>query len=158
MVMLFLKLNQREFRTSREETNFQQSLRIKLSKTPLTSTNLARKTLVKFHNQDFKAREISEFNHLWKVAHKSHLRETITKVKLETETCLRQELSQDIRTSNHTQGSHLLEEREATRDLQSTQEALMFTLTKTRCSTLSRNTGPQVTKKMPQLTFRQDHR
>lgn len=62
------------------------------------------------------------------------------------------------RKSSPNQDNHQLGEREATKDLQLTQEALMFMLTKTRCSTLSRNTKHQVIKRTPLQTSHQDHK
>jgi hypothetical protein len=76
------------------------------------------------------------------------------------QTKLNQELFLDIKKSNTTQDNHLPVENEATRDLQSIQEALMFMLIKTSCSTDNTipNTRPQVTKKMHQQTFHQGHK
>lgn len=149
-----LTQSQREFRTSREET-FQQLPRIKLNKTPLISTNWARKTLVKHHNQDFKARETWEFNHPLKLALKYHPRETTTKVRYQDKETIH---PQELYLENRTSDNHRQAEKEATRGHQSTQEVLMFMLIKTSCSTLNRNIKLQVTKKTPLQTFHRDHK
>lgn len=62
------------------------------------------------------------------------------------------------KNTNINQDNHQQIESEATKDLQSTQEVLMFMLTRTRSTTVNTNTTYQVTKKMPQQTFHQDHK
>lgn len=150
------KQSQKEFKISKKETNFQQSMRVISNKTPLISTNLESNQLPEHHNQDSKAREILEFNHLSKLDLKYNLKEA-TKTKLDIWTN-KQRSNQANRTSNLTQDNHQQIEREATKDLQSTQEVPMFMLIKTRCTTVNINTKLQVTKKMPQQTFHQDHK
>jgi len=125
-----------------------------LNKTPLISTNWVRETLLRHHNQGFKARETLESNHPLKLGLKSHLRETITKVRHQEMENHHQELCLENRTSD----SHQQAEKEATRGLQSTQEVLMFMRIKTSCSTLSRNIKHQVIKKTLLQTFHQDHK
>jgi len=94
------------------------------------------------------------------MAHKCLLHDT-TRAKLETATChLLDSLKDLIKMSICHQGSHQPSTEEklerATRDHQLTQELPMFTLTKTRYSTLNSNLKQQATKTMFQQAFLPD--
>jgi len=151
----FLKQSPKESKIFRKEANFQLLLRIISNKTQSISTSLESNLLANYHNQDFKVREIPESNHPSKLAPKYHLKEIITKVRLGMDHL---GSFQANRKSNLTQDNHQQEEREATKDLQSTQEVPMLMLIKTKCTTVNLNTKHQVTKKTSQQTFHQDHK
>lgn len=106
-------------------------------------------------NQDFRARETSEFNPRSSLAPKCHPKETTIKVKSQGMQIV--ELSQDTeKLLKPTQDYLQLTEREAMRDHQSIQKVLMFMPIRTKLSMLNRNIKHQVIKKTPQQTFPQD--
>lgn len=118
--------------------------------TQSTSPNWERNHKPELQPQESQAEEPTlEFHRVLEMDHRSLLHDTIT------------------RASNRGMRSHLLDHhgnqedqwKEVTKDHQSTQEVLMFTLTKIKYSNLKTTTPDhQVIKKMHQQAFLQDHR
>jgi len=157
--MSYPKLRQKELKTYNAETS-QPLLKIKSSMTQLTSPNWDRKTKAEYYNQESRAKETLELHQLFEMAHKSLLHDTTTKAKLETATCHLVDLLKDLKMRICHQGNHQQSTEEmlvrATRDHQLTQEPPMFTLTKTRYSTLNSSHKHQATKTMFQQAFLPD--
>jgi hypothetical protein len=117
--------------------------------TQSTSPNWERRTNKELHNQDSKARGTFAHHQVLEMDHRSLLHDTITRVNRDTR-CHQLEHNQHGMQEDH--------KKEVTKDHQSTQEALMFTLTKIKSTTLKSAPDHQVIKKTHQQAFLQDHR